>query len=227
VSCQALEGEPLHGALFMAAMARAAVAGGAAGIRANGPADVAAIRAALGPAIPLIGLWKQPCPGLPVYITPTVAAARALREAGADIIAVDATARPRPEGGDAAGYLRLLRRALDCPVMADVATLEEGLAAAGAGAAVVATTMAGYTSTGPPPAGPDFALLAALVAALGHQGPPVVAEGRIGTPAQARRALDLGAWAVVVGSAITRPQEITARFARAVHGPPSSGAGDA
>lgn len=218
VSCQALPGEPLHGPRYMAAMARAAMEGGAAGIRANGPADVAAIRADLGPGVPLVGLWKQTLPSTAVYITPTVESAVALRQAGADIVALDATDRPRPQGGDVAGFVRLLRAAVRCPLMADVATLAEGLAAAAAGVDIVATTMAGYTTDGPPPDGPSFDLLADLVAALRPGGPPVFAEGRIGTPEQARQALALGAWAVVVGGAITRPQAITARFSAAVRG---------
>src|SRR5512138_808681 len=99
VSCQALEDEPLHGAPIMAAMARAALEGGASGIRANGPADIAAIRAAVD--LPLIGLYKADITGSPVYITPTLEHAGAAAEAGADIIALDATLRPHPRGMDA------------------------------------------------------------------------------------------------------------------------------
>jgi len=207
VSCQAGPQEPLHGAVFMAAMARAAVAGGAVAIRAGGPADVTAIRDAV--AVPLIGCYKANLPGLDVQITPTLDHARQIRAAGADLIALDATNRPRPGGVTAAGLIASVQAATDCPVIADVATLDEGVAAAEAGADVVATTLAGYTDHEPVRNGPDFELIRQLAAILPV---PLIAEGRIATPEQARRALDLGAYAVVIGAAITRPQWITKRF---------------
>lgn len=206
VSCQAQPHEPLHGSPHMAAMARAAAEGGAAGIRCESPADIRAIREAV--PLPLIGLWKRGERG--VYITPTPDAARAVVEAGADMVAVDATARPRPT--PLAELVAYVRDGLGKPVLADVSTLEEGLAAVEAGAAAVAPTLSGYTG-GPVPTAPDWGLLDALVARLTV---PVIMEGRVWTPEDARRALDRGAWAVVVGSAITRPQLITRRFAAAL-----------
>lgn len=204
VSCQARPGEPLFGPGHMAAMAAAAVAGGAVGVRINGVDDVAAVRAAVD--VPVVGLWKDGERG--VYITPTLEHALAVAEAGADIVALDATARPRRDG-------RSLRDTVDTLhsrgilVMADVSTFDEGVAAAAAGADLVGTTLSGYTGEGGPPPGPDLELVEKLAADLGV---PVVAEGRIASPAQAAEALTRGAFMVVVGSAITRPTSITARF---------------
>ncbi len=212
VSCQALDDEPLHGSHIMAAMARAASEGGAAGIRANGPADVAAIRAAVD--LPLIGLYKAHISGYKVYITPTVLHALAISDAGADMIAVDATQREHPDGLDAAALIRLVKEQTQKPVLADISTYTEGLAAWQAGADAISTTLSGYTDYSPQQEPPDFTLLRKLTAALTI---PVIAEGRISTPEQAARALDLGAFAVVVGSAITRPQWITRQFTRRIY----------
>ena len=211
VSCQAPPGDPLHGPTFMAAMARAAVLGGAVGIRAEGPPDVRAVRQAVD--VPVVGLWKQGATG--VYITPTVDHARAVAEAGAQIVAIDATGRPRPDGSTMPEVVAGLRRTNHCLVMADVSTAAEGVAAAAAGADLVATTLAGYTPYSRPGPGPDLELVAALAARVEV---PVVAEGRITTPQEARAALEAGAWTVVVGGAITRPQLITARFVAALGG---------
>ena len=213
VSCQALEDEPLHGAGIMARMAVAAKAGGAAAIRANGPADIHAIKQAVD--LPVIGLYKQGGSG--VYITPTFEAAAEIAQAGADVIALDCTERPRPDGAPLADLLARIHRELKLPTFADVATLTQAQAAAAAGAAMAGPTLSGYTDARPALDGPDFELLAQMITQLPL---PVIAEGRVNTPGQARRALELGAWAVVVGSAITRPRTITARFAHAItHNP--------
>lgn len=212
VSCQALPHEPLFGAEIMARMAVAADAGGAVGIRANSPADIAAIRAVT--RLPLIGLSKVEMPGWDVYITPTAAYALQVSEAGADIVAIDATDRPHPEGTAA----QAIKRALEAsgkPILADISTYDEALMAQDSGAAFVSTTMSGYTPYSPQQEGPDLDLVRRLAPILTI---PLIAEGRIATPEQARAMLDAGAWAVVVGGAITRPQQITARFARAVRG---------
>lgn len=207
VSVQAQPHEPLHGSAHMAAMARAVVEGGATAIRCEGPDDIRAIRRAVD--VPLIGLWKQGETG--VYITPTREAARAVAEAGADMVAIDATDRPRPVS--VAELVNFVHGELHVPVLADVATLAEGLAAEAAGADAVAPTLSGYTGPGPAPKEPDWALLEAL---LSHLKVPVLMEGRVWTPEDAAKALAIGAHAVVVGSAITRPQLITKRFAEAV-----------
>jgi N-acylglucosamine-6-phosphate 2-epimerase len=191
---------------IMTAIAASVADAGAVGIRANGQSDVQAIRARLD--LPLIGLWKDGSEG--VYITPTTDHAIAVAKAGADIVAVDGTLRPRPDGrtlADTIGAVHSERRLL----MADVSTVDEGLAAQDAGADVVSTTLSGYTPDSPTADEPDFDLVAALA---GRLRIPVVAEGRIRTPAQASRALQLGAWAVVVGTAITSPAWITGQFVR-------------
>jgi N-acylglucosamine-6-phosphate 2-epimerase len=213
VSCQALPDEPLFGAQHMAAMARAAQMGGAVGIRANGPADIAAIRAAVD--LPMIGLFKQDIPGCEVRITPTLAHADQVANAGADIIAFDATWRARPGHLTVKALIDHIHTKLNKMALADVATIGEGQEAVEAGADFVATTLSGYTAYSPSQPGPDFALLERLVKQL-HL--PVIAEGRIATPEQAAQALKLGAYAVVVGGAITRPQWITAQFADALKG---------
>lgn len=207
VSCQAREGEPLHGPVHMTAIARSVVAGGAVGVRIEGIADVAAVRAAV--TVPVIGLWKDGHHG--VYITPSLDHALQVAAAGADVVALDATGRPRRDGLSLRDTIEALRTRTDALVMADVSTVEEGVAAAAQGADLVATTLSGYTGGGPAGPGPDLDLVSRLTAVLDL---PVVAEGRITTPGQAREALDRGAWTVVVGGAITRPSSITAGFVR-------------
>jgi N-acylglucosamine-6-phosphate 2-epimerase len=207
VSCQALPEEPLYGAEIMARMALAAKQGGARAIRANTPVDIAAIRRAV--ELPIIGLYKADIPGYPVYITPTLDHARQVADAGADIIAIDATARPRPEPASLAHFIAAIHRETGCPVLADISTLAEGRAAAVAGTDLLSTTMSGYTSYSPQQADPDVALVQELAGAVEV---PVLAEGRYRLPEQVRQAIAAGALAVVVGGAITRPQEITRWF---------------
>jgi N-acylglucosamine-6-phosphate 2-epimerase len=211
VSCQALPHEPLFGAEIMARMAVAAQAGGAVAIRANTPVDIAAIRAAVD--LPIIGLNKVDLPGFDVYITPTVGDAQQVAAAGADLIAVDATQRPRPDFADLAAFFAAVHAATGRPILADVSTVEEGLAAEAAGADLVSTTMSGYTPYSPQLPGPDLAIVRALAQQLKI---PLLAEGRYHTPELALGALAAGATAVVVGSAITMPQDITRRFVRAL-----------
>jgi len=220
VSCQAGPQEPLYGSQYMAAMARAAERGGAAGIRANGPADVAAIKAST--TLPVIGIYKQRTPGYIPFVTPTVEAALAVAKAGADAIALDATFHPRASGLTASELVARVKEATGLPVMADIATLEEGIAAARAGADLVATTLSPPPPSYPvpntgyrmvvPEGPPDIELVARLADAITV---PVIAEGRFWTPEQVLDAFRAGAWAVVVGTAITRPAEITHRFVRA------------
>jgi N-acylglucosamine-6-phosphate 2-epimerase len=210
VSCQASEGSPLAATEHLVALARAAEAGGAYGIRAEGGDNVAAIKEAV--TLPVIGLRKRAVAGSDVYITPELDDARAVAAAGADIVAVDATLRPRPGGLDSARFLAQLAREVGKPVLADVDSLEAGLAAEAAGAAAAATTLSGYTGNGPPPEDPDLDLVARLAARLDC---PVLAEGRYATPEAVHHALEAGAWAVVVGAAITDPVALTRRFAAA------------
>lgn len=214
VSCQpeaeSRESDPMNSPAIMAALARSAVLGGAVGVRADSPADITAVRAAV--EVPLIGILKRDVPGFAVRITPTLADAERVAAAGADVIALDATARARPERRTAAELVRAVKEATGKPVFADIATLEEGVRAAEAGADAVLPTLAGPVGGGADE--PDFELLAALIREV-HV--PVIAEGRIATPAQAAWALEIGAWAVCVGTAITRPRRITAGFVSAMN----------
>ena len=211
VSCQAQLHEPLYGSAIMARMAVAAAQGGAAAIRSNTPQDIAAIRGAVG--LPIVGLYKVDLPGYDVYITPRLADAIAVAEAGADVIAIDATQRPRPDYAALADYITAIHEETGLPVLADIATFEEALAAQTAGADLISTTMSGYTAYSPKLAGPDLDLVWRLAGVLAS---PLIAEGRYHAPDQAVAALEAGAAAVVVGGAITRPQEITLRFAEAL-----------
>ena len=211
VSCQATADEPLHGAIYMAAMARAAAVGGASAIRANGPEDIVAIRAAVD--LPILGIYKQQHANSEVYITPTFKSARQVAQAGADLIALDGTPLPRPGGERLAGLIERIHTELGLPVMADLSCWADAEVAAAAGADVLATTLSGYTRHGRPALpGPDLELIAELAA---HFALPVIAEGRFFTPDEVTAAFARGAHAVVIGTAITRPQEITRRFVAA------------
>ncbi|GAA5152851.1 N-acetylmannosamine-6-phosphate 2-epimerase [Microbacterium pseudoresistens] len=207
VSCQAYPGEPLRDARAMALIAQSAARGGAVGIRAQGLADVRAIHEAVD--LPQIGLWKVS--GDDVFITPTLHHALDVVDAGAEIVAIDGTRRPRPDGLTLAETIARIHERTGALVMADAGSLDDARAAEDAGADIVGTTLAGYTDEREKTDGPDLELLAACVEALTT---PVFAEGRIRTPAQARKALDAGAYAVVVGTAITHPTSITSWFAQ-------------
>jgi N-acylglucosamine-6-phosphate 2-epimerase len=211
VSCQAYGDNPLRGPTFMGAMALAARDGGARGIRANGPDDVRAVKAA---GLPVIGIDKIFTENVPVYITPTIRAADALIDAGTEIVALDCT--PRQRQGDDPETIIAHIHARGAESFADISTVEEGLAAAAMGATYVSTTLSGYTSyTEPKPAGPDLELIRVLAARIKT---PIVAEGRFNTPELARAAIEAGAYAVVVGTMITDPRAITKGFATAVAG---------
>ncbi len=210
MSCQASPGDAFYNPGMMARFARAAVDGGAGGIRAHGPADVAEIRAAVD--VPILGIHKETIGDGAILITPAFERAQALAAAGADAIALDCTARGIRHG--ALERLRRIRRELRLPAMADIATVEEAEAAAAAGADFVLSTMRGFTAETTQFAGafePEFVAELARRLAV-----PVIAEGRIAAPGEARAAMEAGAWAVVVGTAITRPHEIARAYARAI-----------
>lgn len=198
VSCQAPVDSPLHEPNVIAAMAEAAVQRGAIGVRIDTPTHIQAVRQRL--SCPIIGLWKQEIAGYEVYITPQFKHAQAVAAAGADIVAIDATDRDRPEGETVAGLIQKIHETLGKPVMADVDTLEAAMAAAAAGADLVGTTLYGYTDATRHQTPPSFELLTEMVNQLAV---PVICEGGIASPAQAKQAIDLGAYAVVVGTAIT------------------------
>jgi putative N-acetylmannosamine-6-phosphate epimerase/predicted NBD/HSP70 family sugar kinase len=209
VSCQAWPNDPFHAPQYMALFARAAVEGGAAAIRANGAEDVRAIRNSV--SVPVIGIEKRTMPDGEILITRSLEDAARLVESGAAAVALDCTARGRRYG--ALERLRRIKSELRTPIAADIATVEEARAAAEAGADFVLSTMRGYTPETAHVHSFDSAFISELVRNVSC---PVVAEGRIWTPEEARAALAAGAFAVVVGSAITRPRDITARFARAI-----------
>ncbi|MDD3925318.1 MAG: N-acetylmannosamine-6-phosphate 2-epimerase [bacterium] len=207
VSCQALPGNPLRGPVFMSAMAQAVVQGGAAAIRANGPEDIRAIRERVN--VPIIGINKMPASPAVPYITPDFIMAKEVYEAGANIIALDATLRERPGGKTAADLIKHIKEELGVPVMADISTYEEGVSAAAAGADIVATTLSGYTAYSPKTEAPDLELVRRLVAEIPV---PVIAEGRYITSDDVMNALKAGAYAVVIGKIITNPEFITRHF---------------
>jgi N-acylglucosamine-6-phosphate 2-epimerase len=217
-SVQASGDEPLNKPEHLCALALSCLNGGAQGLRLEGPENIAFIRKHTG--LPLVGLVKsnnveEKERASQVYITATFAEAKAVASAGADIIAIDATSRPRPDGLSLAQLIAAIHTELGKPVWADVSELSEGLSAAGAGADVVSTTLYGYTQAcwRNPEEPPDFELLAGLTGGLSL---PVVLEGRVWHVEDLTRAFELGAYAVVVGSAITRPQLITRRFVQAI-----------
>lgn len=208
VSCQAYPGEAMRDPRTMAQVAQAAVVGGAAGIRVQGLDD---IRAVAGMTVPVIGLWKDGAAD--VFITPTLEHAKAVADAGADIIAIDGTRRPRPDGLSLAATIAALREHTDALIMADCGSLDDARAAERAGADILGTTLSGYTSERPKTEGPDLELIRLLAA---HCSTPIMAEGRIHSPAQAAAAAAAGAFAVCVGTAITHPATITSWFVSAL-----------
>ena len=210
VSCQAYPGEPMRDPRTTGQVAASAVIGGAAAVRVQGLADVQSTRTAV--EVPVIGLWKDGHDG--VFITPTLRHALAVANAGAHVVAVDGTRRTRPDGLTLAQTVAGIHAGSHALVMADCGSFEDAVAAVDAGADLIGTTLAGYSGERPKTQGPDLALLAEIAAA--GFGVPLIAEGRIHSPAQARQALDAGAFAVVVGTAITHPATITGWFAAAL-----------
>ncbi|MCU9969846.1 N-acetylmannosamine-6-phosphate 2-epimerase [Mobiluncus mulieris] len=213
VSCQAYPGEPMRRADITAAVAQSVVAGGASAVRVQGLADIIAVRQAV--EVPIIGLIKAGHDG--VYITPSVAHAKACIEAGADIVAVDATLRERGAGETFADAVAAIH---DCfpqaAVMADCASLEDAKAAEDAGADLIGTTLAGYTPDSyaysrPATEGPDLRFIEALCLAVNA---PVVVEGRIHSPEDLRQVYEFPIHFACVGTAITHPQRITGWYTK-------------
>ena len=215
VSCQATPGEPLYikDGTVMHLMARAAKLAGAKMIRTSSVRDIVAIKEETG--LPVIGLIKREYPGYTGRITMTMKEVDECMEALSDIVSIDCTDTERGDGLTAPEFLRKVKEKYpNIIIMADCATLEEAKAAYAAGADLVGSTMNGYTAATAHCKGePNYDLVKEMVAALPC---PVIAEGRVHTPEQAKKMLDIGAWAVVVGGAITRPYEIACRFMAAV-----------
>lgn len=225
VSCQADATTPLGTPPVLAALAEAAQRGGAVGIRANGPENLRAICSTV--TIPVIGIYKVVRPGSDVYITPTFADAQALHLSASEaehlasytppaIIALDCTARDRPDGIPWQTMVKRIQTEMGTLVMADIATYEEGIAASEAGVDLVATTLSGYTAetqSRRATDGPDLELVSRLASTVRI---PVICEGRIHSPEQARLACEAGAYAVVVGTAITAIDWVTHQYLQAL-----------
>lgn len=214
VSCQALEHEPLHSPFIMSRMALAAAQGGAVAIRANSVVDIAAIKQQV--SLPVIGIIKRDYPDSEVFITATMKEVDELMSVGPEIIALDATARPRPQGQTLEALVAQIRSRYPAVLlMADIASVEEAVTAQALGFDCVGSTLYGYTAETAGHRLPenDCNFLRDVLAAVTV---PVVAEGNVETPELAARCLALGAHTVVVGGAITRPQQITERFIAAI-----------
>jgi N-acylglucosamine-6-phosphate 2-epimerase len=204
VSCQALENEPLHSSFIMSKMALAAKQGGAVAIRANTVEDIKAIKKEVD--LPIIGIIKKSYPDMASYITPTMIEVQALVEVGVKILAVDATFDQDIE------FLRSLKKSYpNQKFMADISTVEEGVRAEELGFDYIGTTLVGYTTQSK--GKNNFEVLEGLIKACQK---PIIAEGNFDLPEKARKAMEMGAYAVVVGGAITRPQLITKKFAEEV-----------
>lgn len=213
VSCQALPDEPLHSDFIMARMAVAAKEGGASGIRANSVVDIAAIQKAVD--LPIIGIIKRDYQDADVYITATMKEVDELMTVRPDIIAIDATTSTRPNGESLKEFFQKAKEKYpDQLWMADCSTIDEMLTADQLGFDFIGTTLVGYTkqSQGDKIESNDFEIIRKALSKLSH---PLIAEGNIDTPDKVHRVLELGAYSVVVGSAITRPQLITKKFVEA------------
>lgn len=214
VSCQALPHEPLHSSFIMGRMALAAKEGGALGIRANTKEDIKEIQSQVD--LPVIGIVKRDYEDSKIYITPTMKEIEELMEVKPEIIAVDATSAVRPGGLTLDEFFRQIKEKYpDQLLMADCSTVEEALHADELGFDFIGTTLVGYTeqSKNDKIEANDFEIIREIVAKVKHK---VIAEGNINTPEKAKRVIELGAFSVVVGSIITRPQLITKAFAEAL-----------
>lgn len=212
VSCQALKSEPLYSSYIMSRMAYAAKLGGAVGIRANTVEDIKEIQKVVD--LPIIGIIKQEYENSDVYITPTLKEVEALVECGVEIIAIDATRRERPYGQTLDSFFKEVRDLYPKQLfMADCSNYEEGIHAAEIGFDFIGTTMHGYTDYTKGAILPNYDLIKALVRDCGK---PVIGEGGIWSPEELREVLNCGAFTAVVGTAITRPMDITKKYVEAL-----------
>lgn len=210
VSCQALDDEPLHSSFIMGRMALAAKMAGASGIRANTVSDIKEIKENVD--LPIIGIIKKDYDNSEIYITPTIDEIDALVNEGVEIIATDATNMKRPQNDGLEDFYKEIREKYpNIKLMADCSTVEEAVFADKLGFDFIGTTLVGYTpqSNGDQIDADDFKILREIIEKCNH---PVIAEGNIDSPEKAKRVLELGAFTVVVGGAITRPQNIAKKF---------------
>lgn len=211
VSCQAPANSPLCKPEIIAALAETAERNGAVSVRIDSPEHILAVKQVV--KVPILGIYKIVSDSSEVYITPTFDAAKEIAAAGADIIALDATLRQRPGGESVTEIVRRIKEELHLPVMADVSTLEEGINAVdAAGVDFVGTTLSGYTNATKNLVEPDFELIEKLA---GKLAVPIICEGRLRSPGDVRRAFDSGAFAVVVGGAITGVDRLVQQFVSA------------
>ena len=210
VSCQALEDEPLHSPFIMGRMAKAAMEGGAVGIRAQGVEDIIEIKKVTG--LPVIGIIKRNYEDSDIYITPTKKEVDELLTTGCEMIALDATNRVRPNNEDLKELIKYIKEN-GVLVMADISNYDEAIKAQEYGVDCVSTPLSGYTPYTKTLEGPDFVLMERLVKDLEI---PVIAEGKVNTPQDLKKVFELGVHSSVVGSAITRPQLITEKFVKAI-----------
>ncbi len=210
VSCQALEDEPLHSSFIMGRMALAATQANAGGIRANTVSDIKEIK--LNTKLPIIGIIKRVYGECNVYITPTIKEVVELAYEGVDIIAIDATKRERPDNISLEDFVKSIKSKYPNQlIMGDISSVEEAIYAQNIGIDIVGTTLCGYTeyTKGNDP-------LSTLSEVLKNVTIPVIGEGNLDTPEKAKKAIEMGAFAVVVGGAITRPKQIAEKFVRAI-----------
>ena len=216
VSVQAPPGSPMRDPGVIAAMADASLRNGAVGVRLESPEHIGAVRRRCPEAL-IIGLWKCTFPDSAVYITPGWREIQAVWSAGADVVAIDATARPRPDGQSLEDLIRRSREELNAPVMADVDSVANGLRSAELGCAWVGTTLYGYTEETSTCTPPGLSLLPELREGL-DASVRLICEGGIASPETARSALEAGADNVVVGTAITGVDLQVAAYARCMAG---------
>jgi N-acylglucosamine-6-phosphate 2-epimerase len=211
VSCQAHDHSPLAKPEIIAAFAETAEQNGAVGVRIDAPENIRAVKQRI--KIPILGIYKIVSPKSEVYITPTFEAAKKIEGSGADMIALDSTRRDRPNGEKLENLVAQIQADLKKPLMADIARYEEGLyAAEELGVDVISTTLSGYTKETKHIAEPDFELVEMLAKRLNI---PIICEGRLSSPADVKRAFDCGAYAVVVGGAITGVDQLVSQFVAA------------
>lgn len=210
VSCQVPDGTPIDTPEFIAAQAETVLQAGAVGIRAQGIANVAAIARVV--SVPIIGLIKRYSDSTSIHITPEVDDVLNLEQAGATIVAIDATGRLRENGLSFPAFMEELRNRTEVPILADVDTVEAALLAESLGCDAVATTLSGYTSA-PAPQLPNIELIKEISKVVKV---PIIAEGGFNKQEQVIQAFNSGAWSVCIGTAITNPYLLTKSFVQVI-----------